>query len=174
MTCTVSSQPPCGAPQVLGGDVAGTVEEADEGSPFKKGDKVFALTPGAQPPPRFRPPSRRRPPSHRWRACPLRPPCADASALPCAAGFFNATPDGCYAEYVVADEAWLARVPDNLPLEAAAGVPLVALTGWQALLQAGAKEAAGKRAFVNAAAGGVGHITVQARETAAAALHCLA
>jgi NADPH:quinone reductase-like Zn-dependent oxidoreductase len=39
---------------------------------------------------------------------------------------------GCYAEFVAADEAWVAHVPDNLPLEVAAGVPLVALTGWQA------------------------------------------
>jgi NADPH:quinone reductase-like Zn-dependent oxidoreductase len=32
--------------QVLGGDLAGVVEEADEGSKFKKGDQVAALTPG--------------------------------------------------------------------------------------------------------------------------------
>jgi NADPH:quinone reductase-like Zn-dependent oxidoreductase len=31
---------------VLGGDLAGYVEEADEGSRFKKGDAVAALTPG--------------------------------------------------------------------------------------------------------------------------------
>jgi NADPH:quinone reductase-like Zn-dependent oxidoreductase len=33
-------------PKVLGGDVAGVVEEADEGSTFKVGDPVFALTYG--------------------------------------------------------------------------------------------------------------------------------
>lgn len=44
---------------------------------FKKGDKVFALTPG----------------------------------------FYNATQEGCYAEYVAAEADWVARVPDNLPLE---------------------------------------------------------
>jgi NADPH:quinone reductase-like Zn-dependent oxidoreductase len=32
--------------QVLGGDLAGHVEEADEGSKFKAGDAVAALTPG--------------------------------------------------------------------------------------------------------------------------------
>lgn len=32
--------------QILGGDVAGIVEEADEGSAFKKGDAVAALTMG--------------------------------------------------------------------------------------------------------------------------------
>ena len=41
---------------------------------------------------------------------------------------------GCYAEYVVAEEGWLAKVPDNLPLDEAAGVPLVALTAWQVRL----------------------------------------
>ncbi|KIZ04982.1 putative Quinone-oxidoreductase [Monoraphidium neglectum] len=106
-------------PKILGGDVAGVVEEGDEGGKFKPGDKVFALHPG----------------------------------------YFNATPAGTYAEYVVAEADWLAKVPDNLPLEKAAGVPLVALTGWQALQQANPK--AGQRVLVTAAAGGVGHITVQ-------------
>lgn len=32
--------------QVLGGDLAGVVEEGDDGSKFKKGDHVAALTPG--------------------------------------------------------------------------------------------------------------------------------
>ena len=52
-----------------------------------------------------------------------------------------------------------ARVPDNLPLDVAAGVPLASLTGWQALQQAA--PAPGKRALVTAASGGVGHLTVQ-------------
>ena len=34
-------------------------------------------------------------------------------------GFFNASPEGCYAEFVAADADWVARVPDNLPLEQA-------------------------------------------------------
>jgi hypothetical protein len=40
-------------------------------------------------------------------------------------------PAGCYAEYVVCDEAWVAAVPSCLPLEEAAGMPLVGLTAWQ-------------------------------------------
>ncbi|KAI8468220.1 MAG: putative zinc-binding dehydrogenase [Monoraphidium minutum] len=110
---------PSAFPKVLGGDVAGIVEEGDSGGKFKKGDKVFALTPG----------------------------------------YFNATPEGCYAEYVAADPAWVARVPDNLPLDVAAGVPLVALTGWQALKEGDPQ--AGQRVLITAAAGGVGHVTVQ-------------
>jgi hypothetical protein len=38
--------PPTHQPQVLGGDLASYVEEADEGSRFKKGDAVAALTRG--------------------------------------------------------------------------------------------------------------------------------
>ena len=39
-------------------------------------------------------------------------------------------------------------------------MPLVALTAWQALVQA--KPQAGQRVLINAASGGVGHIAVQA------------
>lgn len=52
-------------------------------------------------------------------------------------------------------------MPGNLPLDEAAGVPLVALTAWQALHEAA--PAPGKRALVTAAAGGVGHVAVQVR-----------
>lgn len=38
--------PPAKLPKILGGDLAGVVVEADEGSKFKKGDHVAALTPG--------------------------------------------------------------------------------------------------------------------------------
>ena len=55
----------------------------------------------------------------------------------------------------------MAHVPDNLPLEHAAGLPLVALTAWQALQQA--KPKAGQRVVINAASGGVGHVAVQVR-----------
>lgn len=46
------------------------------------------------------------------------------------------------------------------PQPQAAGMPLVALTAWQALLQA--KPQAGQRVLINAASGGVGHVAVQA------------
>jgi hypothetical protein len=42
----ISNTTGCAALQVLGGDLAGRVEEADEGSKFKAGDAVAALTPG--------------------------------------------------------------------------------------------------------------------------------
>ena len=66
---------------------------------------------------------------------------------------------GTYAEYVAINQDWVAHVPDNLPLEQAGGVPLVALTAWQALESVGAK--AGQRILVLAASGSVGHLAVQ-------------
>ena len=65
-----------------------------------------------------------------------------------------------YAEYVTAPVEQLAPKPASLDHRAAAGVPLVALTAWQALFEAGRLEA-GQTALVHAAAGGVGHIAVQ-------------
>ena len=66
---------------------------------------------------------------------------------------------GTYAEYVTAKNEWVAAVPDNLPLEQAGGVPLVALTAWQALHSASAKS--GQRILILAASGSVGHLAVQ-------------
>lgn len=106
-------------PKVLGGDLAGYVEEADEGSRFKKGDAVAALTPG----------------------------------------FFVFTQDGTYCQYVVADEDWVAKVPEGVDVNTAGGVPLVGLTAWQSLQNANPKP--GQRVLVMAASGGVGHMAVQ-------------
>jgi NADPH2:quinone reductase len=65
-----------------------------------------------------------------------------------------------YAEYAVADAHALALMPRNLDFAAAAGVPLAALTAWQALFDAGDLQP-GQRVLIHAAAGGVGHLAVQ-------------
>lgn len=67
---------------------------------------------------------------------------------------------GGYAEYVVVPEAELALVPKALDHVHAAGVPLAALTAWQALFDA-AHLAAGQTVLIHAGAGGVGHFAVQ-------------
>lgn len=70
---------------------------------------------------------------------------------------------GC-AEYAVVKEEHLARVPDEVSLEAAAGVPLVALTAVQNLRKAGLSEkgvGAGRHMLVLAGAGGVGNWAIQ-------------
>ncbi|MBM7845066.1 NADP-dependent oxidoreductase [Herpetosiphon giganteus] len=69
------------------------------------------------------------------------------------------TPAGAYAEYVLAPASEVAAKPASLSFEAAAAVPLVALTAWQAFDLVGLQ--AGDRALIHAAAGGVGHVAVQ-------------
>ena len=67
---------------------------------------------------------------------------------------------GGYAEYVTVAESDLARKPKSLDFVHAAGVPLAALTAWQALVDtAGLKE--GQTVLIHAGAGGVGHFAIQ-------------
>lgn len=67
---------------------------------------------------------------------------------------------GGYAEYVAAPARHFARKPRSVGHVEAAALPLAALTGWQALTEA-ARVRSGQRVLVHAAAGGVGHLTVQ-------------
>jgi NADPH:quinone reductase-like Zn-dependent oxidoreductase len=65
-----------------------------------------------------------------------------------------------YAEYVASPGRQLARTPDALTDQQAAGLPLAGLTAWQSLVDlAGVGE--GDRVLIHAAAGGVGHLAVQ-------------
>jgi NADPH:quinone reductase-like Zn-dependent oxidoreductase len=67
---------------------------------------------------------------------------------------------GGYAEYAAVPESDLARKPKSLDFVHAAGVPLAALTAWQALVDtAGLKE--GQTVLIHAGAGGVGHFAIQ-------------
>ena len=65
-----------------------------------------------------------------------------------------------YAEYVAAPQSHLALKPANIDHIQAAAFPLVTLTAWQALFEAG-DLSAGERLLIQGAAGGVGHIAVQ-------------
>lgn len=67
---------------------------------------------------------------------------------------------GAYAEYVTAPSRQFAKKPAKVSHEQAAGVPLAALTAWQALVGAAGLQQ-GQRVLVHAAAGGVGHFAVQ-------------
>ncbi|MGW5456047.1 NADP-dependent oxidoreductase [Nocardia sp. NPDC003979] len=69
-------------------------------------------------------------------------------------------PAATYAEYVTAPARHLAHKPTNLSHLEAAGLPLVALTAWQALVDT-ADVRPGQRVLVHAAAGGVGQAAVQ-------------
>ncbi|KAK9867451.1 hypothetical protein WJX84_000712 [Apatococcus fuscideae] len=74
-------------------------------------------------------------------------------------GFQFWTRVGCYAEYMAVPETHLAAMPSGMGFEDAAGVPLTALTAWQALDKAALKP--GQRLLVQAGSGGVGMWVVQ-------------
>ena len=66
---------------------------------------------------------------------------------------------GAYAEAIAVPASELMLMPESLSFKEAAGVPMVALTAWQALDAADVR--ADRRVLVHAAAGGVGHFAVQ-------------
>jgi NADPH:quinone reductase-like Zn-dependent oxidoreductase len=75
-------------------------------------------------------------------------------------GWVDVRNGGSYAEYVTALFSNIARKPKSLDHIQAATLPVVALTAWQALFEAG-ELSAGQKVLIHAAAGGVGHIAVQ-------------
>jgi NADPH:quinone reductase-like Zn-dependent oxidoreductase len=75
-------------------------------------------------------------------------------------GMLTLATGGGYAEYAVVPVANLAKKPKNLDSNAAGGVPLAALTAWQALFDK-AGLAAGQTVLVHGGSGGVGHFAVQ-------------
>lgn len=77
----------------------------------------------------------------------------------CVFGMVNFPGHGkCYAEYVAAPEAHLARMPGNISFEGAAATTLAALTALQ-VLQPRIKR--GNRVLIHAGSGGVGHFAIQ-------------
>ena len=67
---------------------------------------------------------------------------------------------GAYAEYIALKEEHMAVKPRNTTFTEAAGIPLTALTAYQALVDA-AGARSGERVLIHAAAGGVGGFGVQ-------------
>jgi NADPH:quinone reductase-like Zn-dependent oxidoreductase len=104
-------------PLILGGDIAGTVEEVGDGvENFKPGDAVYGIT---------------------------------VSSL-----------SGGYAEYAVAKADAIALKPESLSFEAAAAIPIGALTAWQAMFVV-ANLRQGQKILITGASGGVGSMAVQ-------------
>ncbi|SDO43802.1 alcohol dehydrogenase [Rhodoferax sp. OV413] len=67
---------------------------------------------------------------------------------------------GTFAEFVPVKEASLALKPNNLTMEEAASIPLVALTAWQALVEKSQLKK-GQKVFIQAGSGGVGTFAIQ-------------
>ena len=67
---------------------------------------------------------------------------------------------GSLAEYAAVDADLLARKPANLPMRAAAALPLVVITAWEGLVdRAGVKP--GQTVLIQGGAGGIGHVAIQ-------------
>ena len=75
-------------------------------------------------------------------------------------GYLSLQRGGAYAQYAIALESELAPKPEKLSFTEAAGVPLAALTAWQALVDTADLQAE-QAVLIHAAAGGVGHFAVQ-------------
>ena len=81
--------------------------------------------------------------------------------------FFNnglGGPPGCYAEYTVVHEDFLARKPRNLSMVEAAALPLVFITAWEALVER-AQLHRDQTVLIHGGAGGVGHVAIQLART---------
>jgi len=67
---------------------------------------------------------------------------------------------GTFAEFIAMNERDVAMKPAGLSMEEAAGIPLVALTAWQALVEK-ADLQPGQKVFIQAGTGGVGTFAIQ-------------
>lgn len=67
---------------------------------------------------------------------------------------------GNYAQYTVMEESEAERKPVSLDFTAAAALPLVLITAWEALIDR-ARLSHGQTVLVHAGAGGVGHVAIQ-------------
>ena len=74
---------------------------------------------------------------------------------------------GNYAEYAIADAAYVAHKPASLDFVTAAAAPLVLITAWEALFDR-AHLQAGHKVLIHAGAGGVGHVAIQLAKIAGA------
>ncbi|PRY09955.1 NADPH:quinone reductase-like Zn-dependent oxidoreductase [Pontibacter ummariensis] len=67
---------------------------------------------------------------------------------------------GTFAEYVVVPESYLAKRPENISWEEASGIPLVGLTAYQSLYDAGQLQE-GQTVLILGGSGGVGSLGIQ-------------
>ena len=74
---------------------------------------------------------------------------------------------GNYAEFRTIEERFVARKPESLNFTEAAAAPLALITAWEALHDR-AQIKTGQTVFINAGAGGVGHLAIQLAKIAGA------
>ncbi|WP_018629262.1 NADP-dependent oxidoreductase [Niabella aurantiaca] len=74
---------------------------------------------------------------------------------------------GCYAEYAVVKAADIVKKPDPVSFEAAAAIPVAALTASKAILDEGGLKA-GEKVLIHGASGSIGSMAVQLAKAAGA------
>jgi len=74
---------------------------------------------------------------------------------------------GTFAEYVSLPESYLAKRPASISMEEAGGIPLVGLTAYQSIFDAGNLQA-GQTLLILGASGGVGTLAIQLAKSAGA------
>lgn len=74
---------------------------------------------------------------------------------------------GNYAEFRTIEEGFVAQKPTSLSFTKAAAVPLAIITAWESLYDR-AQMKSGQSIFINAGAGGVGHLAIQLAKIAGA------
>ncbi|MET8740421.1 NADP-dependent oxidoreductase [Streptomyces sp. NPDC004728] len=84
---------------------------------------------------------------------------ADVTGFAVGDEVFGSIGSGGYAEFALAPAAQLARKPEGVPWEVAAGLPVAVNTAYQVLTDLGLKS--GETVVVDGAAGGVGSVAVQ-------------
>jgi len=133
--------PPEGLPHVNGCEVTGTVEATGAGvGGLARGQRVI-IFPGF--------------------ACGTCEYCLLGERTVCTRyGYLGAHKDGGYAELVKAPAANVVPLPETIPFEAGAAVPLAMLTSWHALV-AQAELRPGQTVLVQAAGSGVGSAAIQ-------------
>jgi NADPH:quinone reductase-like Zn-dependent oxidoreductase len=67
---------------------------------------------------------------------------------------------GAFAEFIAVNENAVALKPNNITMEQATSIPLVALTAWQVLVEK-ANLKKGQKVFIQAGSGGVGTVAIQ-------------
>lgn len=75
-------------------------------------------------------------------------------------GYVDLATTGTFSEFVAVDAATMAPVPRSVSLVEAAGLPVVALTAWQALVEMG-KVTKGRTVLIHGGTGGVGSVAIQ-------------
>lgn len=75
-------------------------------------------------------------------------------------GYVDLVTTGTYSEFIAVDAGTVAHAPQSLSLVEAAGLPVSALTAWQALVDMGGL-AQGQTVLIHGGTGGVGSIAIQ-------------